>query len=151
MSLKWDPNTFRPKLSKEETALADEYLRKFEQKLQDAGSLEEMIKRCKDAMLEHKGTLEGDDAAMQLLAVLLNAYDLPDPESGVVFARAGNSVQWMEWDTFRSAQIEAVISSTTPTVKVTLGKSDDKDCRVLDSLTYEDAMEELYIWFRAVD
>lgn len=148
MSLKWDANTFLPKLSDEEKAMADECLRKFEQKMHDAGSLEELAKRCKEAMVRHKGTPEGDSAAMELVATLLSSYDLPDPDSGVVFTRAGNLVQWMEWDTFRSAQFEAIISSTTPTAKVSLGKG---NTRVLENLSYEEAMDELYIWFRAVD
>lgn len=113
-------------------------------------SAESDIKWCKDMMTQYKGTQWGDQAAFDLVMALLFKYDLPEHQQSLGYDSA-TSKQSFVWSNPKPARLDMLICSAMPVAKVTLGKSSDEGCRVLDNLTYEEAMEELRKWLGVAD
>lgn len=113
-------------------------------------SAESDIKWCKDMMTRFKGTSWGDQAAFQLVMALFFKYDLPEHQQSLGYD-SDTSRQSFVWSNPKPARLDMLICSAMPVAKVTLGKCSDEGCRVLDHLTYEEAMEELRRWLCVAD
>lgn len=113
-------------------------------------SVESTIRWCKDAMTQYKGTSWGDRAALELVMSLLFKYDLPEWQQSPC-PESDPSRQSFVWSNPKPARLDLIICSAMPAARVTLGKRGDEGCRVLDNLTYEEAMEELRRWLGIAD